>query len=233
MLIQYKDKIIEGKFISRYKRFFAEIKLGKEVVTAYCPNTGSLLGLLNKGSKALVAKVENSKAKLKYRLEAIKNQKTYVGINTSLPNNIIFKAMKEKKILQEIKGDLKKEVKYGKNSRVDIFASHPSGDTYIEVKSVTLSRKKDLAEFPDAVTSRGSKHLIELSNMSEKGSKCFLIYLIQRNDVDTFSIAKDLDNEYYENSLIAKKSGVKFRAFKCDVSVKGINIVSEINIDEN
>ena len=141
--------------------------------------------------------------------------------------------MKEKKILQEIKGDLKKEVKYGKNSRVDIFASHPNGDTYIEVKSVTLSRKKNLAEFPDAVTSRGSKHLIELSNMSKKGSKCFLIYLIQRNDADRFSIAKDLDNEYYENSLKAKKSGVQFRAFKCNVSHKGISITGEINIDEN
>ena len=108
-----------------------------------------------------------------------------------------------------------------------------NGDTYIEVKSVTLSRKKNLAEFPDAVTSRGSKHLIELSNMSKKGGKCFLIYLIQRNDVDRFSIAKDLDNEYYEKSLIAKKSGVQFRAFKCNVSHKGISITGEINIDEN
>ena len=231
--MKYKEQILEGFFIKRYKRFFVDLKFDNKIVTAYCPNTGSLLGLLKEGSKVLVSKVKNPNAKLKYRLEAIKDFKTFVGVNTSLPNDIVFSAMKEKKILQEIKGDLKKEVKYGKNSRVDIFASHPNGDTYIEVKSVTLSRKKNLAEFPDAVTSRGSKHLIELSNMSEKGSKCFLIYLIQRNDVDTFSIAKDLDNEYYENSLIAKKSGVKFRAFKCNVSVKGINIVGEINIDEN
>ena len=231
--MKYKEEILEGFFIKRYKRFFVDFKFDNKIVTAYCPNTGSLLGLLKEGSKVLVSKVENPNAKLKYRLEAIKDFKTFVGVNTSLPNDIVFSAIKEKKILREIKGDLKKEVKYGKNSRVDIFASHPNGDTYIEVKSVTLSRKKNLAEFPDAVTSRGSKHLIELSNMSEKGSKCFLIYLIQRNDVDTFSIAKDLDNEYYENSLIAKKSGVKFRAFKCNVSVKGINIVGEINIDEN
>ena len=231
--MKYKEEILEGFFIKRYKRFFVDLKFDNKIVTAYCPNTGSLLGLLKEGSKVLVSKVKNPKAKLKYRLEAIKDFKTFVGVNTSLPNDIVFSALKEKKILQEIKGDLKKEVKYGKNSRVDIFASHPNGDTYIEVKSVTLSRKNNLAEFPDTVTSRGSKHLIELSNMSEKGSKCFLIYLIQRNDVDTFSIAKDLDNEYYENSLIAKKSGVKFRAFKCNVSVKGINIVGEINIDEN
>ena len=181
--MKYKEEILEGFFIKRYKRFFVDLKIDNVVVTAYCPNTGSLLGLLKEGSKVLVAKVENPNAKLKYRLEAIKDLKTFVGVNTSLPN----------------------EVKYGKNSRIDIFASHPNGDTYIEVKTVTLSRKKNLAEFPDAVTSRGSKHLIELSNMSKKGSKCFLIYLIQRNDVDRFSIAKDLDNEYYEKSLIAKK----------------------------
>ncbi len=231
--MKYKEQILEGFFIKRYKRFFVDLKINNEVVTAYCPNTGSLLGLLKEGSKVLVAKVENPNAKLKYRLEAIKDHKTFVGINTSLPNDIIFNAMKEKKILREIKGDLKKEVRYGKNSRVDIFASHPNGDTYIEVKSVTLLRKKYLAEFPDAVTSRGSKHLIELSNMSKKGNECFLIYLIQRNDVDSFSIAKDLDNEYYENSLTAKKSGVQFRAFKCKVSHKGINITGEINIDKN
>ncbi len=231
--MKYKDQILEGFFIKRYKRFFVELKIDNEVVTAYCPNTGSLLGLLKEDSKVLVAKVENSNAKLKYRLEAIRDHKTFVGVNTSLPNEIVFNAMKEKKILQEINGDLKKEVKYGKNSRVDILASHPNGDTYIEVKSVTLLRKKNLAEFPDAITSRGSKHLIELSNMSKKGSRCFLIYLIQRNDVDRFSIAKDLDNEYYENSLKAKKSGVQFRAFKCNVSHKGINITGEINIDEN
>ena len=229
--MKYKEEILEGFFVKRYKRFFVDFKIYNKIVTAYCPNTGSLLGLLKEGSKVLVSKVENPNAKLKYRLEAVKDLKTFVGVNTSLPNDIVFNAMKEKKILQEIKGDLKKEVKYGKNSRVDIFASHPNGDTYIEVKSVTLSRKKNLAEFPDAVTSRGSKHLIELSNMSKKGSKCFLVYLIQRNDVDTFSIAKDLDYKYYENSLIAKKSDVKFRAFKCNVSVKGINIVGEINID--
>ncbi len=231
--MKFREEILEGFFVKRYKRFFVDLKIDNEVVTAYCPNTGSLLGLLKEGSKVLVAKVENPNAKLKFRLEAIKDYKTFVGVNTSLPNDIVFNAIKEKKILQEIKGDLKKEVKYGKNSRVDIFATHPNGDTYIEVKSVTLLRKKKLAEFPDAVTSRGSKHLIELSNMSKKGSKCFLIYLIQRNDVDRFSIAKDLDNEYYENSLTAKKSGVQFRAFKCKVSHKGINITSEINIDEN
>ena len=231
--MKYKEEILEGFFIKRYKRFFVDLKIDNDVVTAYCPNTGSLLGLLKEDSKVLVAKVENPNAKLKYRLEAIKDLKTFVGVNTSLPNDIVLNAMRGKKILQEVKGDFKKEVKYGKNSRVDIYSNHPKGDSYIEVKAVTLSRENNLGEFPDGDTLRGSKHLIELSKMSKKGSNCFLIYLIQRNDVNRFSIAKDLDNEYYEKSLIAKKSGVKFRAFKCNVSLKGINIINEIKIDED
>ena len=92
--MNYKEEILEGFFIKRYKRFFVDIKIGAKVVTAYCPNTGTLLGLLNEGSKVLVAKVENPNAKLKYRLEAIKDFKTFVGINTSLPNNIVFNAIK-------------------------------------------------------------------------------------------------------------------------------------------
>ena len=232
--MKYKEEILEGFFIKRYKRFFVDLKIDNVVVTAYCPNTGSLLGLLKEGSKVLVAKVENPNAKLKYRLEAIKDLKTFVGVNTSLPNDIIFNAMRGKKILQEIKGDFKKEVKYGKNSRVDIFINSPKGkDCFIEVKSVTLSRVKGLAEFPDAKTTRGSKHLIELGEMSKQGHDCYLVYLIQRKDINIFSIAKDIDEEYYKNSIIAKKNGVKFIAFSCEVSKKGIDVIQQIKINEN
>jgi len=164
--MKYPNKIIIGSFIKRYKRFFADIKLDKEIITAYCPNTGSLLGLLNEGSEVLISVVDNPKAKLKFRLEAIKSGNLFVGINTSLPNDIVYKAILDKKILRSLNFEnLKKEVKYGKNSRIDILAeSSIDKNTFIEIKSVTLSRKKNLAEFPDAITSRGSKHLIELSN---------------------------------------------------------------------
>ena len=140
--MKYKEEILEGFFIKRYKRFFVDLKIDNVVVTAYCPNTGSLLGLLKEGSKVLVAKVENPNAKLKYRLEAIKDLKTFVGVNTSLPNDIIFNAMRGKKILQEIKGDLKKEVKYGKNSRIDIFASHPNGILTLKLNQLLYQGKK-------------------------------------------------------------------------------------------
>ena len=232
--MKYKEKILEGFFIKRYKRFFVDAVLDGNVITTYCPNTGSLRGMLNENAKVLIAKVDNPKAKLKYRLEAIKHNGVYVGINTSLPNEIIFEAIKQKKILDNLQGEIKKEVKYGKNSRVDIFINNPKGkDCFIEVKSVTLSRVKGLAEFPDAKTTRGSKHLIELGEMSKQGHDCYLVYLIQRKDINIFSIAKDIDEEYYKNSIIAKKSGVKFIAFSCEVSKKGIDVIQQIKINEN
>ena len=232
--MKYKEKILEGFFVKRYKRFFVDAVLDGNVITTYCPNTGSLRGMLNENAKVLIAKVDNPKAKLKYRLEAIKHNGVYVGINTSLPNGIIFEAIKQKKILDNLQGEIKKEVKYGKNSRVDIFINNPKGkDCFIEVKSVTLSRLKGLAEFPDAKTTRGSKHLIELGEMSKQGHDCYLVYLIQRKDINIFSIAKDIDEEYYKNSIIAKKSGVKFIAFSCEVSKKGIDVIQQIKINEN
>jgi len=223
--MKYQNKIIIGSFIKRYKRFFADIKLDKETITAYCPNTGSLLGLLNEGSEVLIAIVDNPKSKLKFRLEAIKSGNEFVGINTSLPNDIVYNAIQNKKILRSLSYE---------NSRIDILAeSSIDKETFIEIKSVTLSRKKNLAEFPDAVTSRGSKHLIELSNKCIEGFNCYLVYLIQRKDIKNFSIAKDIDPEYYKNSLVAKKNGVKFIAFICDVNFDGIEIVKEIEIIEN
>ena len=232
--MKYKEKILEGFFIKRYKRFFVDAVLDGNVITTYCPNTGSLRGMLNENAKVLIAKVDNPKAKLKYRLEAIKHNGVYVGINTSLPNGIIFEAIKQKKILDNLQGEIKKEVKYGKNSRVDIFINNSKGkDCFIEVKSVTLSRVKGLAEFPDAKTTRGSKHLIELGEMSKQGHDCYLVYLIQRKDINIFSIAKDIDEEYYKNSIIANKSGVKFIAFSCEVSKKGIDVIQQIKINEN
>jgi len=231
--MKYTEQILEGFLIKRYKRFFADINIDNEVITAYCPNTGSLLGLNEPMNKVLVAKVENPKAKLKYRLEAIQNNNTFVGVNTSLPNNIIYEALLSKKIFPEINGAIKKEVKYGKNSRIDILIENENHNIYIEVKSVTLSRTKNIAEFPDAVTSRGSKHLIELSQMSKKGHQCLMIYLIQRSDVNQFKIAKDIDEKYYKNALIAKNSGVQFLAYSCKITKKGISLYKKIDSHEN
>jgi sugar fermentation stimulation protein A len=226
----YKDIILKGTLIKRYKRFFADVKVNNETLTTYCPNTGSLNGLLDEGNEVLVAKVDNHKAKLKYRLEAIRSNGVFVGINTSLPNLIISNSILDKKLLKEFTGTLRREVKYGVNSKIDILLEENNHKTFIEIKSVTMSREKGIAEFPDAITSRGSKHLIELSKTVNTNTSCYLIYLIQRTDIKSFRIAKDIDKEYYENSLIAKKNGVKFIAYSCNVNEQGIEIEKEIKI---
>ena len=135
-----------------------------------------------------------------------------------------------KKLLKEFTGTLRREVKYGVNSKIDILLEENNHKIYIEIKSVTMSREKGIAEFPDSITSRGSKHLIELSKTVNSNTSCYLIYLIQRPDVKSFRIAKDIDKEYYENSLIAKKNGVKFIAYSCNVNEQGIEIKKEIKI---
>ena len=226
----YKDIILKGTLIKRYKRFFADVKVNNETLTTYCPNTGSLNGLLDEGNEVLVAKVDNPKAKLKYRLEAIRSNGVFVGINTSLPNLIVSNSILDKKLLKEFTGTLRREVKYGVNSKIDILLEENNHKTFIEIKSVTMSREKGIAEFPDAITSRGSKHLIELSKTVNANTSCYLIYLIQRTDIKSFRIAKDIDKEYYENSLIAKKNGVKFIAYSCNVNEQGIEIEKEIKI---
>ena len=156
----YKDIILKGTLIKRYKRFFADVKVNNEALTTYCPNTGSLEGLLDEGNEVLVAKVDNPKAKLKYRLEAIRSNDVFVGINTSLPNLIISESIVDKKLLKEFTGTLRREVKYGVNSKIDILLEENNHKIFIEIKSVTMSREKGIAEFPDSITSRGSKHLI-------------------------------------------------------------------------
>jgi len=231
--MNFENKIVEGKFICRYKRFFVDIDLNGEIITAYCPNTGSLFGLLKKKSRSLISIVEKPNVKLRYRLEAIENSGVFVGVNTSLPNKIVYNAIKKKKILSDLKGNIKTEVKYGTNSRIDILIDYKDNKTFIEVKSVTLSRTKNIAEFPDAVTSRGSKHLKELSEMSKKGYQCIMIYLIQRSDVNQFKIAKDIDEEYYKNASIAKKCGVQFLAYNCKINKKGISLFKKIDIYED
>ncbi len=226
----YKDIILKGTLIKRYKRFFADIKVKDKILTSYCPNTGSLKGLLGEGNEVLIAKVSNPKAKLKYRLEAIKSNEVFVGINRSLPNFMISEAILNKKLFKKFEGTLRREVKYGTNSKIDILLEENNHKTFIEIKSVTMSRKKGLAEFPDSITARGSKHLIELSKTVNKNTNCYLIYLVQRSDINNFKIAKDIDTEYYKNSLIAKKNGVKFMAYSCSINEQGIEILKEIKI---
>ena len=167
--MNFENKLISGQLIKRYKRFFVDVNINGQVITAHCPNTGSMYGLLKKGNKVWISKSNNPNRKLKYTLEIIEENKTKVGINTHSANKIVLDALKNKLIEQfnEIE-EIKPEVKFGTNTRFDFQVSNKKEKSFIEVKNVTLSRKKKIAEFPDAVTTRGLKHLNELIKASKK-----------------------------------------------------------------
>jgi len=230
--MNFENKLISGLFIKRYKRFFVDVKINNEIITAHCPNTGSMYGLLKAGNKVWVSKSNNPKRKLKYTLEIIEDNKSKVGVNTHFANKIVLHALRGK-LIKEFKNIsmIKPETKFGKNSRFDFLIINKKNKTFIEVKNVTLSRKKGLAEFPDAITTRGLKHINELVKAAKKNYKIFILYLIQRNDCMTFSIAKDIDSKYAKALEKAVKNNLNILCYDCKFSPKGIKLNKKIKIN--
>ena len=229
--MEFTKSLIKGKLIKRYKRFFVDVKLNKKIVTSHCPNTGSMMGLLDKGNDVYLLPNNDPKRKLKYGLEIIKTRKNLVGVNTHMANKIIQHALKNN-LIKELKNNelIKPEVFFNKETRFDFLIEKNKQKSFIEVKNVTLFRDLDTAEFPDAVTLRGSKHLLALIDAIKKGYKSYLIFLVQIQNMEKFKIAKDIDAEYYNNYLIAKKAGVSFLAYRCDISSKKIIIDKKLKI---
>jgi sugar fermentation stimulation protein A len=230
--MHFENKLISGLYIKRYKRFFVDVKINNKIITAHCPNTGSMYGLLKAGNKVWVSKSNNPKRKLKYTLEIIEDNKSKVGVNTHFANKIVLHALRNK-LIKEFKNIsvIKPETKFGKNSRFDFLIINKKNRTFIEVKNVTLSRKKGFAEFPDAITTRGLKHINELVKASKKNYKIFILYLIQRNDCMTFSIAKDIDSKYAEALEKAVKNNLNILCYDCKFSPKGIKLNKKIKIN--
>ena len=227
--MNFNETLISGEFIKRYKRFFVDIKIGNNIVTAHCPNTGSMMGLLKKGNKVWVSKSDNPKRKLKYTLQIFENQNTKIGINTHFTNKIVFDALKKRSIKNFIKiDDIKPEAKFGENTRFDFLLTEKTKKIFIEVKNVTLSRKNKIAEFPDAITSRGLKHIEELLKAKQKGFEIYLLFVIQRNDCSKFQLAKDIDPKYCELLKKAVKKNLKILCYDCKFSPKGIKLNREI-----
>ena len=231
--MKFTEKLIKGKLIKRYKRFFVDVKLNKETITAHCPNTGSMMGLLNENNDVFISKNNNPKRKLKYGLELIKANNNLVGINTLKANKIVNHAL-ENNLITELKNNdrITPEVFFNKETRFDFLVEKNKKKSFIEVKNVTLFRDKETAEFPDAVTSRGSKHLLTLIDAIKKGYKTYLIFLIQIENMKYFKIAKDIDSNYYKNYLVAKKAGVNFLAYGCKINVNEICINNKIKIKD-
>tara|TARA_B100000029_G_C17447357_1_gene913726 strand:- start:303 stop:995 length:693 start_codon:yes stop_codon:yes gene_type:complete len=222
--------LLPGVFIKRYKRFFVDILLKSKKITVHCPNSGSMLGLLNKGNNVWISKSDNLKRKLKYTLEIIQVNKSMIGINTFNTNKIVFEALSNRKIKELSKYDkIESEKRFGSNSRFDFLLNNKKEKCLLEVKNVTLSRKRNVAEFPDAITTRGKKHLEELIKAKSEGYESFMLFVIQRNDCNSFKISNDIDPEYYATLNKAKKYGVKMLCYDCKINNKEVILNKKIN----
>ena len=227
--MNFENKLISGRFIKRYKRFFVDVKINNKIITAHCPNTGSMFGLLKKNNKVWLNKSNNPKRKLKYTLQIIEDNKSKVGVNTHLTNKIVLHALQNNLIKEFNKGiKIKPEIKFGLNTRFDFLITKKNYKAFIEVKNVTLSRTQGLAEFPDAVTSRGLKHINELIKASKKGYKIFILYLIQRDDCKSFTIANDIDTVYAISLSKAVKKKLNILCYDCKFTPKGIKLNQKI-----
>ena len=230
--MNFENKLIQGIFIKRYKRFFVDVKVNNQIITAHCPNTGSMLGLLNEGNRVWISKSNNPNRKLKYTLEIIEDNKSKVGVNPHLTNKIVLDALKNN-LIKEFNNilEIKPETKFGNNTRFDFLVINKKDRAFIEIKNVTLSRIKKLAEFPDAVTVRGLKHINELIKASKKNYKIFILYLVQREDCKNFTIAKDIDPSYASALKKAVKNKLNVLCYDCKFSSKGIKLNKKIKIN--
>ena len=231
--MDFESELIPGVLIKRYKRFFVDIKLKDKIITAHCPNPGSMFNLLKKGNQVWVTKSNNEKRKLPYTLQIIKSNKIKFCVNTHITNKIVQESI-EKKLINELIDYtvLRPEKKFGKNTRFDFFLYNSKKDTkaFLEVKSVSLSRKNGLAEFPDSVTLRGKKHLENLVSAKSQGFDAYILYLIQIENSKSFAIASDIDPEYSEVFNNSLKKNVKAICYDCKFSNKGIKINKKIKI---
>ena len=231
--MKFSNKLIKAKFVKRYKRFFSDhiLEDGK-LVTAHCPNTGAMTGVAKEGITSWLSPSNNPKRKLKWTWELTQENNTIVGVNTHSPNKIIQEAINNNEIKELLNyKTLKREVSYGSNSRIDIFLQDEKKiDCYVEIKNVHLSRVKGIAEFPDGITSRGTKHLKELANVAQSGCRAVMLYLIQRNDCNFFKIAVDIDEVYAKEFINALNVGVEVICIDTILNTNGISIGKNIQL---
>jgi sugar fermentation stimulation protein A len=228
--MRYPDPLIPGRLIKRYKRFLADVKLdGGAEVTAHCANSGSMLGLAEPGARVWLSPAANPKRKLKYTWEIVEADGAMVGINTFLPNRLASEAIGAGAIPELVGYDeLRREVPYGRNSRIDLLLQGPGRPScYVELKSVTLKRGR-AAQFPDAVTARGAKHLDEMAREVAGGARAVMFYLVQRADCDEFSIARDIDPDYDGALGRALAAGVEVICHACRVTTEGIDVAQPV-----
>lgn len=233
--MRFPHTLIRGRLIRRYKRFLAEIELEDgEIITASCPNTGSMRGLSAPGSHIWLSTNDSPKRKYRHTWELVENDlgsgPVLVGINSGHPNRLVEAAIGADH-LEALRGyqSLKREQAYGKASRIDLLLEDPTrGRAYVEVKNVHMMREDGLAEFPDSVTERGLRHLQELGDMVEAGHRAVMVYLIQRSDARALRMAADIDPAYAAGLASATKRGIEALAYKCDITPEEIRVTDQV-----
>lgn len=224
--MKWQREIVQGQFLRRYKRFFADVELNGEVVVAHVPNTGSMKTCIETPRQALLSVSDNPARKLKYTLEALEcPDGGWIGVNTSWPNLLVRHAF-DHKLIPDWKpyADLQLEVKISKETRLDGLLKSTSGkQKYIEVKNVTMASDA-VAMFPDSVTERGQKHLRELMTLVDNGHDAEIVFVVQRTDCKSFSVAETIDPEYFRLFTEAQKKGVGVRVLGVGISASGFEI---------
>ncbi len=228
--MRFPTPLLPGRLIKRYKRFMADVELQDgEQVTAHCANSGSMLGLMQPGSRVWLSRATNPKRKLRFTWELVEADGALVGINTALPNKLAEEAIAAGRIPQ-LTGyaSIRREVPYGRNSRIDLLLEAPGEPKcFVELKNVTLKRDGG-AQFPDAVTARGTKHLGELAERVRAGERGVMFYLVQREDCGMFSIATDIDPDYDKALGAALDAGVEVFCHACELSLEGIEVAAPL-----
>ena len=230
--MRFPDPLLKGRLIKRYKRFLADVELEDgRMVTAHCANPGTMISVNDPDAEVWLSPARNPERKLKFTWELIRVGRSLVGINTMWPNAIVSEAIAESKIPELMGYDsLRREVKYGKNSRIDILLeSEGRPNCFVEIKSVTMRRDR-AAEFPDAVTARGTKHLGELAREAKAGNRAVMVYLVQRGDCQRFWIADDIDPTYHAALGQAIDSGVEVLVYRCRVTTKDIKVAGGLSL---
>jgi sugar fermentation stimulation protein A len=235
--MRFHSKLIPATLARRYKRFLADVVLESgEMLTVHVANPGAMTGLDRPFSKVWLSDSGNPQRKLPFSWELVETDlgsgPELVGVNTTLPNALVADIL-EAGLIPELRyyASVRREVKYGANSRVDFLLESPTRPPcYLEIKNVHLMRKPRLAEFPDCPTERGAKHLDELAGVIATGARAVTLYVIQIASANRFAIARDIDRAYAAALGRAREAGVEMLAWRCAVTLQGIDITEPVPI---
>ncbi|MEM9801515.1 MAG: DNA/RNA nuclease SfsA [Planctomycetota bacterium] len=231
--MQIEQPVVLGRLVRRYKRFLTDVELDDgSIMTAHCPNTGSMKGCLEEGARVALRDSGDPKRKLRHTFQTIEVGGTWVNVDTGLPNALAYEAV-EAGLIEELTGyeSLRREVRYGTGSRIDLLLEDEErGRAYVEVKNTTLA-DGDLAMFPDAVTERGRKHLVELEKVVRDGDRGVMLFCVSRDDVRRFSPADDIDPEYGKTLRDVAKSGVELLAYSTRVTPTSFELGRRLEIE--